>query len=79
MVFVNSSIKGNASKIVDCIFYKNEKIKGECVFRCLYGINRLMLGTVGLNSAINGPIRYKMFAGVDIAQGISEAQKSTST
>ena len=79
VVFVNSSIKGNASKIVDCIFYKNEKIKGECVFRCLYGINRLMLGTVGLNSAINGPIRYKMFAGVDIAQGISEAQKSTST
>ena len=38
-----------------------------------------MLGTVGLNSAINGPIRYKMFAGIDIAQGINEAQKSTST
>lgn len=79
VVFVNSSVKGIAGKIVDSIFPENEQIKGECIFRCLYGINRLMLGTVGLNSAINGPIRYKMFAGIDIAQGINEAQKSTST
>lgn len=79
VVFVNSSVKGIAGKIMDSIFPENEQIKGECIFRCLQGINRLMLGTVGLNSAINGPIRYKMFAGIDIAQGISEAQKSTST
>lgn len=77
--FVNSSVKSSASKIIEKLFPENERIKGECIFRCLYGINRMMLGTVGLNSAINGPIRYKMFAGVDIAQGISEAQKSTST
>lgn len=79
VVFVNSSVKGNAGKIVDSIFPENERIRGETIFRCLYGINRLMLGTVGLNSAINGPVRYKMFAGIDIAQGINEAQKSTST
>lgn len=79
VVFVYSSVKGSARKIVDGIFHENDRICGEKIFRCLYGINRLMLGTVGLNSAINGPIRYKMFAGVDIAQGLSEAQKSTST
>ena len=79
VAFINSSVKGSASKIADSIFPENDKVKGECIFRCLYGINRLMLGTVGLNSAINGPIRYKMFAGIDIAQGINEAQKSTST
>lgn len=79
VVFVNSSVKGIAGKIVDSVFPENERIKGECIFRCLHGINRLMLGTVGLNSAINGPVRYKMFAGIDIAQGINEAQKSTST
>lgn len=79
VVFVNSSVKGIAGKIVENLFSDSERIKGECIFRCLYGINRLMLGTVGLNSAINGPVRYKMFAGIDIAQGISEAQKSTST
>lgn len=79
VVFVNSSVKGIARKIMNSIFPENEQIKGECIFRCLQGINRLMLATVGLNSAINGPIRYKMFAGIDIAQGINEAQKSTST
>ncbi|WP_050008425.1 DEAD/DEAH box helicase [Butyrivibrio sp. WCE2006] len=79
VVFVNSTVKGNAAKIAKAIFPEAERIRGECVFRCLDGINRLMLGTVGLNSAINGPIRYKMFAGVDIAEGITEAQKSTST
>ena len=78
IVFVNTSIKSMAGKIVDNIFPNNERIKGEKIFRCMHGINRLMLGTVGLNSAINGPIRYRMFAGIDIAQGISEAQKSTS-
>ena len=79
VVCINSTVKGNARKIADELFSESELISGEKVFRCLYGINRLMLGTVGLNSAINGPIRYKMFAGIDIAQGITEAQRSTST
>lgn len=38
-----------------------------------------MFATVGLNSAIAGPIRYKMFAGVDVATGLSEATKSNVT
>lgn len=79
VAFVNSSVKSIATKLVEAILGECEKVNGEKIFRCLQGIKRLMLGTVGLNSAINGPIRYKMFAGVDIAQGISEAQKSTST
>ena len=79
VVFINSSDKGNISKLVDALFVNNARISGERIFRCLFGINRLMLGTVGLNSAIHGPIRYKMFAGIDIAQGLSEAQKETST
>jgi hypothetical protein len=37
-----------------------------------------MLGTVGLKSAIDGPIRYRMFAGIDVAAGIAESQKETS-
>ena len=34
-----------------------------------------MVANLGLNSAINGPIRYKMFTGIDIAEAISESQK----
>ncbi|MFM1534700.1 DEAD/DEAH box helicase family protein, partial [Helcococcus ovis] len=54
------------------------QIKSEPIFRCLANINRLSLGTIGLNSAINGPIRYKMFAGIDVSQGIAESQKINS-
>ena len=34
-----------------------------------------MVANLGLNSAIDGPIRYKMFTGIDIAEAISESQK----
>ncbi len=74
-IYINSTEKAMANKLADCIFINNSRIKGEEIFKCLYGINRLMLGTVGLNSAIDGPIRYKMFAGIDISQGITESQK----
>ena len=77
--FVNSTVKGVSDLLAGCLFNKYEKIQGEMVFRCLNNINRLMLGTVGLKSAIDGPIRYKMFAGVDIGEGIAQSQKETST
>ncbi|MEL5898322.1 DEAD/DEAH box helicase family protein [Clostridium sporogenes] len=79
IVFVNSSDRSKGFELAKSIFDTEiSTIKNEIVFRCLYGIKRLALGTVGLNSRINGPIRYKMFAGIDIAQGISESNKSNS-
>lgn len=76
--FINSTEKSIANNLAEAVFDNHQRITGEDVFRCLYGINRLMFATVGLNSAIDGPIRYKMFAGVDISQGLSEAQKENS-
>lgn len=76
--FINSTDKGFTDKLAETIFSSPKKIEGEIVFRCLHGINRLMLASVGLKSAIDGPIRYRMFAGIDIADGINESQKSTS-
>lgn len=75
VLFVNSTNKSICTKIAETLFEKVQKIKGEEIFKCLYGINRLMLANVGLNSAIDGPIRYKMFTGIDIAEAISESQK----
>lgn len=51
-------------------------VRSESVFRCLADIKRLVFASVGLNSAIDGPIRYKMFAGIDVAEGISESNKN---
>jgi len=74
MFFINSTDKSIADRLADALFESHEKISGENVFRCLFGIKRLMLGTVGLKSGIDGPVRYRMFAGVDIKNGISESQ-----
>ncbi|WP_302966714.1 DEAD/DEAH box helicase [Intestinibacter bartlettii] len=77
IVFLNASDKSKGLKLLENIFKsKPILIKDEKVFKCLYGIKRLSLGTVGLNSGIDGPVRYKMFAGVDVAEGIAESSKS---
>lgn len=76
VLFINSTNKTIHRKLATSIFPDAKIISGEQTFRCLHGVNRLMLGTVGLNSKIDGPIRYKMFAGIDVATGISEAQKA---
>lgn len=78
MFFINSTNKGISDTIAGALFTQSTKISGEHTFRCLYGIKRLMLGTIGLKSAIDGPIRFRMFAGIDIGNGISESQKETS-
>lgn len=78
MFFINSTSKSISGTLADALFARSDRISGEIVFRCLHGIKRLMLGTVGLKSAIDGPIRYRMFAGIDIADGITESQKETS-
>lgn len=76
VVFVNSNDKTKGYKLINAIFENQvSTIKNEVVFKCLHGIKRLMLGTVGLSSAIDGPIRYKMFAGIDVGQGITESSK----
>lgn len=75
LLYINSTNKTIANRLAKSIYPENKKIEGEEVFKCLHGIKRLMFATVGLNMAINGPIRYKMFAGIDIGEGLTEAQK----
>ncbi|WP_077319092.1 DEAD/DEAH box helicase [Virgibacillus proomii] len=77
--FLNASDLSKGFKLLKNIFLTEPTtINNEQVFKCLHGIKRLSLGTVGLNSGIDGPIRYKMFAGIDVAEGISESNKANS-
>lgn len=78
VVFINSTDKSAFNKFAESVFDDAKRLSGESIFKCLYGINRLMLANVGLNSAIDGPIRYKMFTGIDIVGAISESQKGNS-
>lgn len=78
--FINTTEKGTADRFATAVFEDAKRISGEKVFKCLYGINRLMLSAVGLKTVIsNHRIRYRMFAGVDIAEGITGANKESST
>lgn len=77
--FVNTTDKGIANRLAGAIFNSSARIKGEDIFKCLSGINRLMLSTVGLKTAVsNHHIRYRMFAGYDVADGITQAITSAS-
>lgn len=78
-VFINTSNKLTSKMIAEKIFKTDKKISGDKVFRVLSGINRLMMGSVGLRTAVNGPIRYRMFAGIDIAPAISDTVSGNST
>lgn len=78
--FVNTTDKGNANRLAEAVFNSSTRIVGEDIFRCLSGINRLMLSTVGLKTAVsNHRIRYRMFAGIDVKDGITQATTSAST
>lgn len=78
LLYINSTVKGFSDTLADALFENCSRIRGENVFRCLHGVNRLMLGTVGLLTAIDGPIRFKMFAGIDVVQGISDSLQHNS-
>lgn len=50
------------------------RIEGEDVFRTLHGINRLSLMNLGLSHTIGRSVRFTMFMGNDIFQGLTEAK-----
>lgn len=78
--YINTTDKSIADRFAEAVFLSSRRINGENVFRCLHGINRLMLATVGLKTSIsNHHICYRMFAGTDVEEGITQAIKSTAT
>jgi hypothetical protein len=50
-----------------------ELIRGERIFRCLHGINRLILMNLGLNHSLSRAVRFTMYIGADIREGLSDA------
>lgn len=79
LVHINETDAGKGNRLIENIFKDANLIKGEAVYRSLDGINRLMIGTLGLKQQPSGRISFRMFAGTDIKSGISEAIVSGST
>jgi hypothetical protein len=51
------------------------RVSGKDVFRALGAIKRLVLTNLGLSHALGRNIRYTMFMGADIAEGLTESAK----
>jgi len=76
LLFINNSVnKGYFKSLAEAVAGDVELIKGDDVFRCFSGINRLKLKNAGLIRRLGRLIRYTMNAGSDVEPGISEAQR----
>ncbi|QPQ35782.1 DEAD/DEAH box helicase [Lysinibacillus sp. JNUCC-52] len=79
IIHINETDAGKGNRLVESMFPEALAIKGDSIYRSLDGINRLMLGTLGLKQQPSGRISFRMFAGTDIKSGINEAIASGST
>ncbi|MFY3791652.1 DEAD/DEAH box helicase [Ureibacillus sp. MALMAid1270] len=79
IIHINETDAGKGNRLVENIFPKSLAMKGDSIYRSLDGINRLMIGTLGLKQQPSGRISFRMFAGTDIKSGINEVVVSGST
>ncbi len=75
LLFINSSSKDFHEKIALAVGGSDVRVAGKDVFRAMGGIKRLVLTNLGLSHAFGRNIRYTMFMGADIAEGLSESAK----
>jgi superfamily II DNA or RNA helicase len=75
LLFINSSSKDFHEHIAEAVAGPCDRASGEVVFRTLGNIRRLTLTNPGLSHSLGKNIRYTMFMGADIAEGLSEAQR----
>ncbi|MBD8015046.1 DEAD/DEAH box helicase [Planococcus wigleyi] len=78
LLFVNSSANEWLDKWVKILLPTYQKVQDELPYKSFYGVSRLQLNTVGLNEAIKGPLRYRMYTGLDIGDALSAAERRTS-
>ncbi|HBN7892920.1 TPA: hypothetical protein L3842_005977 [Pseudomonas aeruginosa] len=75
--FISSSLKGPHDKLAKAICGDTaRRIEGEEVFRSLHGFKRLILRNLGLTHHQGRGVRYSMYMGVDVADGLDTAKQS---
>jgi superfamily II DNA or RNA helicase len=75
LLFINSSSKDFHEKVAKSVGGSDARVSGKDVFRAMGGIKRLVLTNLGLSHAFGRNIRYTMFMGADIAEGLTESAK----
>ena len=80
LLFIHSSDNNSYyEKLAEAVAGKVELVKGDSVFRCFYGIKRLLLHNIGLSEHRGRLIGYTMRTGLDVKRGLAEAQTLQTT
>ena len=75
LLYVSSSIKGTFDRLAKAVGGDDaRRIEGEDVFRSLAGFKRLILRNLGLTHHQGRGVRYSMYMGVDVADGLDSAK-----
>ncbi|MFD2262819.1 DEAD/DEAH box helicase [Lacibacterium aquatile] len=78
LLYISSSTKGPYDRLAKTVCGDTaRRIEGEEVFRCLHGFNRLILRNLGLTHHQGRGVRYSMYMGIDIADGLDTAKSQS--
>lgn len=78
LLYISSSAKGPYDKLARLVCGESaRRIEGEEVFRSLQGFKRLILRNLGLTHHQGRGVRYSMYMGVDVAEGLANAKSQS--
>lgn len=79
LLYVNSSQKEVDYELISRIVKIDHRFEHETPFKCYAGLGHVTLFTLGVDKNTDSPIKYAMYAGSDIFDGISEMEKNKSS
>jgi len=78
LLYISSSSKGPYDRLAKAVCGDTaRRIEGEDVFRALHGFKRLILRNIGLTHHQGRGVRYSMYMGVDVADGLDSAKSQS--
>ncbi len=78
ILYISSSAKGPYDRLARTVCGDTaRRVEGEDVFRSLHGFKRLILRNLGLTHHQGRGVRYSMYMGVDVADGLETAKSQS--
>ena len=78
LLYISSSAKSPYDRLAKTVCGETaRRVEGEEVFRSLHGFKRLILRNLGLTHHQGRGVRYSMYMGVDVADGLDTAKSQS--
>lgn len=79
LLYANSSLKNVEPELIYKTINVDYKFDRESPFKCYHGLGHVVLFTLGVDKNTDSPIKYAMYAGDDIIDGITDMEKNKSS